>query len=93
MHCVSGAPDTRSAMNRFPFLVCMSLSHLDLLPVLLLTVLVKVPFCVSPAYHALVLCSGDAELPLERESLSRLYFSLKVPCRLAAADDALSGMA
>jgi hypothetical protein len=49
---------TRSAMNRFPFLVCMSLPRLHLLPVLLLphllTVMAKVPFCVSPPCPALV---------------------------------------
>jgi hypothetical protein len=49
---------TRSAMMRFPFLVCTSLPTLSLLPVLLLpcllTVTIKFPFRVSHTVY----CSG-----------------------------------
>jgi hypothetical protein len=91
---------------RFPFLVCMSLSPLSLLlPMLLLprlpTAMTQFLFRVS---HTVLLWFRVIVMRMLR-FLSRaqvflafpprpplLLFTLKLPCRLAAADDALSGM-
>jgi hypothetical protein len=96
-----GAPDQVSD-DGIPFLVCMSLPPLGLLPVLLplpclSTLMMKFPFHASLTvllwFRALVmlrfLSCTQAFLALN-PPLHILLFALNLPCRLAA--DALSGM-
>jgi hypothetical protein len=93
---------TRSAMVRLPFLVCMSLPPLSLLPMLLLprlpTVMMKIPFRVSPTvllwFHVMVMLRFLSCTPVVLAVPPRpplLLLALSLPCRLAAAANALSG--
>jgi hypothetical protein len=93
----------RSAMMRVPFLVCMSPPPLSLLPMLLLprlsTVMMKFPCSVSHTvllwFHVMVMLRVLSRAPvfLAFPPLPPLLlFALNLPCRLAAAADALSGM-
>jgi hypothetical protein len=89
--------------NAPSFLVCMALPPLGLLPLLLLpplpTVMMKFPFRAPPTIllwlHVLVmlrfLSCGQAFLTLT-PPLPLLLFTLDLPCRLAAAADALLGL-
>jgi hypothetical protein len=69
----------RSALMRFPFLICMPLPPLSLLPTLLLprllTVMMKFPFHVSHTVLLWFFCYGDAEVPLPRPGVSCLSSS------------------
>jgi hypothetical protein len=71
---------TRSAMMRFPFLVCMSLPPLSLFPMLLLPCL--------PTVMLRFLSRASAFLAFPPPLL---FFTLNLPYRLAAAADAHSG--
>jgi hypothetical protein len=90
---------TRSAMMRFPFLVCMSRPPLSLLSVLLpLRLMMKFPFSVS--HNALLwfrvmvmlrfISLAPVFLALPPPS-PLLMFALNMPCGLEAAADALLG--
>jgi hypothetical protein len=94
---------TRSALMSFPFLVCMSLAPLCILPMLLLPRLptegITFPFHVS---HTVLLwfrvtvmlrfLSLTKALLAFPPSRPLLLFALNLPCTLAAAADALLGM-
>jgi hypothetical protein len=100
--CVSGAL-TRSATMRFPFLVCMSLPPLHLLPMLQLhclpTATIKFPFqvlCTILLWLCMVVMtrflSSAQDFPVFTPSFTLPLFKRDQPRRLAAMTDALSGM-
>jgi hypothetical protein len=92
-----------SAMMRFPFLMCMSIPHLSLLPVLLLPLLptVMMKFLFRASHTALLWFRVMVMLRfLSRAQVfltcppppPLLLFALNLPRRLAAAADDLSGI-
>jgi hypothetical protein len=74
---------TRSAMTRFPFLVCMSLPPISLLPVLLLprllTAMMMFPFRVLTLSSSGFVIVVYAEVPLLRQNVSHLCSSTSPP--------------